>query len=480
MEHVRREKGGRCVKNAPKSVTIRSYQVGFGDCFLLQFHYASSVRNVLIDFGTTGIPDSLQTTPSVHMPRVAEKIAEHCGKDVAKGTKGKLHAIVATHRHKDHISGFATDGSNGGSGKTIKDLNPDVIVQPWTEDPSAAEEATHARETVRETAKRVVKVQTDLLAMHAVAAAAVKYAKRELQKKGSTAMSVRTLKKLQFIGEDNVSNLSAVKNLIDMGGRPGATAIYANYGSVSGLEAVLPGVKITVLGPPTLEQTDRISTMRSRDGIEFWHLLSGPLQSPQLLPLAHGMLREKAMGRVKLGINLLTLPSQVRWFARRLASLRSAQILEIVTSLDEQMNNTSLILLFEFGGRKLLFPGDAQLENWRYALQEVGKESKKNVALVSDIDLYKVGHHGSLNATPKKMLWEKLTRRNAPGGARLRTILSTMPGKHMGKVGGGGEVPRKPLLKALKDETVLFSTDNLRKSAKPEDTQLFQEVILDA
>ena len=24
---------------APKSVTIRSYQVGFGDCFLLQFHY---------------------------------------------------------------------------------------------------------------------------------------------------------------------------------------------------------------------------------------------------------------------------------------------------------------------------------------------------------------------------------------------------------------------------------------------------------
>ena len=88
---------------APMSVTIRSYQVGFGDCFLLQFHYADAdAHNILIDFGTTGIPKSIETTPSIHMSRVVEKIAEHCGRDVAKRKKGKLHAIVATHRHQDH------------------------------------------------------------------------------------------------------------------------------------------------------------------------------------------------------------------------------------------------------------------------------------------------------------------------------------------------------------------------------------------
>ena len=60
---------------------------------------------------------------------------------------------------------------------------------------------------------------------------------------------------------------------------------------------------------------------------------------------------------------------QTRWFTKRLDTIRGDELLEIVRALDQAMNNTSLILLFEVGAKKLLFAGDAQIENWLYALQ---------------------------------------------------------------------------------------------------------------
>ena len=60
---------------------------------------------------------------------------------------------------------------------------------------------------------------------------------------------------------------------------------------------------------------------------------------------------------------------QTRWFTKRLNTIRGDELLEIVRALDQAMNNTSLILLFEVGAKKLLFSGDAQIENWLYALK---------------------------------------------------------------------------------------------------------------
>ena len=148
----------------------------------------------------------------------------------------------------------------------------------------------------------------------------------------------------------------------------------------------------------------------------------------------------------------LGAPPHTRWFLNRMRSVRGDQMLSIVRALDKVLNNTSLILLFEVNGRKLLFPSDAQIENWSYAL------SKQEVRrLLSTVDVYKVGHHGSRNATPKT-LWNAFTNRSTTkNNNRLKTFMSTMPGKH-GKAVSKTEVPRKSLLTALMNESELHST----------------------
>ncbi|MGL4541970.1 MAG: hypothetical protein ACRCUI_05630, partial [Polymorphobacter sp.] len=160
------------------------------------------------------------------------------------------------------------------------------------------------------------------------------------------------------------------------------------------------------------------------------------------------------------------LPMEMRWFARRVEQAGADQKLSLVRTLDKAMNNTSLILLFEAAGKKLLFPGDAQIENWAFALAQ-----PEIVALLADVDLYKVGHHGSRNATPLS-LWNNFAKKGGRSKKdRLTSMLSTMPGKH-GETGAKSEVPRTTLLEALAAETALHSTHDLEPGTLVQDVRI--------
>jgi len=424
----------------PEKLTLRAYNVGFGDCLLLTFHYPDFKRRVLIDFGSSSAP---KNADAKYMRNVALAIQDQC--QDAGGT-AKLDAVVVTHRHSDHLSGFSTAGDS--PGKIIASLKPDVVVQPWTEAPDAPIGATAAPATTYTAGNPDAKAFVASLGnMQAVAKAVARESQNPYLRLGKKAAG-----QLHFLGEDNLANKSAVDNLMKMG--RDARAAYVHCGSVSGLETVLPGVKVHVLGPPTLEQTDAVRKERSRDPREFWQFCAyWRFQAGAGAALADARVFPKAA--VYSDENM---PPGARWFVLRAQKVRAEELLQIVRELDTAMNNTSVILLFEVGGTKLLFPGDAQIENWSYALQQPQFQD-----LLKDVLVYKVGHHGSLNATPKS-LWALFDRkRGQKGPGRLQTVLSTKPGKH-GNVQSNTEVPRRTLVAELLKQSDLYSTQDLPKA----------------
>ena len=74
----------------------------------------------------------------------------------------------------------------------------------------------------------------------------------------------------------------------------------------------------------------------------------------------------------------------------------------LALQMDNYVNNTSLALAFEFPNEDvLLFPGDAQVGNWDWWFKIEKFDVKK---LLARTIFYKVGHHGSHNATLKDAL----------------------------------------------------------------------------
>lgn len=421
----------------PTLARVRMYQVGFGDSFLLSLEYPQALddgrteRHILIDFGSTRRPDHGGDPDDV-----ASLIAQHCN--------GTLDVIVVTHRHKDHLSGFGLKGPSG----VIDGLHPKLIVRSWTEDPAAAEDATGSS-PLGERSRAFARALGQGQAFAARLNASVEQDRRGL------AGSVRTL------AFDQLSNADAVDQLNDWAGA-GAGA-YVHFGSSSGIEAVVPGIKVSVLGPPTLEQYPEIARQRSEDP-EFWMFFQRALEDTPFAALLDHPVDE--LGRDAPGPQGELGP--VRWLTERLGRQQLASYLQIVRILDDVLNNTSVILLIEAGDKRLLFPGDAQIENWEYPLK-VAPNSTENCDLLRGVDLYKVGHHGSRNATPRTLfgLWNEEATRNRP----MTALMSTLSGVH-----GESEatrVPRATLVESLKQRMTLHSTEDLQ------DPQAFAEVVAD-
>ena len=58
--------------------------------------------------------------------------------------------------------------------------------------------------------------------------------------------------------------------------------------------------------------------------------------------------------------------------------------------------------MLDVGGLRLLFPGDAQFGAWEHV-----RKNPKAMELIRNVDFYKIGHHGSHNATPMTFIEEQ-------------------------------------------------------------------------
>ena len=413
---------------ALERVRVRMYQVGFGDCFLLSFEYAAPLedgrakRHVLIDFGSTHRP---RTAPRDLTTRAAELIRTHSG--------GRLDAIVATHRHRDHLSGFGTSETAA----IVDELGPALVVRPWPDDPGLAPDATRPRNDPRRFAASLEGGQAfaSLVASRAAGA------------------STRSLSgELAALAADQLPNREAIEQL-ETWGRDGR-AEYLAAGQPTALEELVPGIAVRVLGPPTIDEWPEMTEQRANDP-EYWLGMSAQVEATPQTALDDVASAERTVDDDR-GRQERIPPGPVSWLIDRLERQQLNSLLRIVRTVDDALNNTSLILLIDAGDRRMLFPGDAQIENWSWALKNA-PNSEELRAELAETDLYKVGHHGSRNATPRSLfrLWGE-----APDGRQpITALMSTLRNVH-----GRSEataVPRRTLVQALKRRATLWTTDRL-------------------
>ena len=406
----------------PNALSIRMYHVGFGDCFLLTFHYSTIDRHLLIDFGTT-------RQSKEYMAKIANDIKSRCN--------GKIDAVLVTHRHKDHLSGFKSDGSGASSGDIIASLKPDLVSMTWTEDPELDRTAIGP---VQDDEK--LSFVASLKSMERIAERSMVVAQTVKKEKRFAISS-----ELEDLSEINIANKSALTSLLNMT-KPKGDLEFLHNGSKTKLNPLFRGVKFHVLGPPTVDQWSKVKWQKSKDKNEYWHLAN------------YWQLLERSFEDGKSSSKLFAkrfitkIPSSAKWLVDHMKDPTAVDLLRISRIMDNAINNTSIILVIELWGMKMLFPGDAQIESWDYVLN--GPQAKRNRELLSDVEIYKVGHHGSLNATPKT-LWNLLiNRKDKDGNGNLISLLSSRLNVH-GKAKNGTEVPRHKLVKALKKGSELIA-----------------------
>ena len=408
--------GGERLIPPPGGAAVRMYRIGHGDCFLIAFASENPERPayVLIDCGfKPGSPGKL-TQPTD---------AKAIGKHIIATTGGFVDVAVVTHEHQDHVNAITP--------KNFPDLKVGKVWFAWTENPED-DVANALRKKFKDRLLGLIDTRAGLLgAGKNDDAENVKwYLEFEL---GEDADQFNGKSHAAAAGKDPAQSANKVvmKYLRDCA--PGEP----DYLYPHGKARAVPGAKAArafVLGPP--RDVDKIDDLDPEGDEDFGHGLGAaaassaggaPKGSP--FPRRHAIPLGQAVSDSRFGgffsqhygdtavadaADGQEIPASAVW--RRMTADDAADAGALALAMNNATNNASLVLAFELskGGKVLLFVGDAQAGNWRSWSDESFDDDGTTVTaedLLKRTVLYKVGHHGSHNAT--------LKGKAAPGRASL-------------------------------------------------------------
>ena len=463
-------------KATDAQVRVRMYRHGLGDCFLVRFPKdAGREFNILIDCGLIGVA----AQPKIEMQKVVADIAKVCG--------NHIDLVIMTHEHWDHASGFSTQQAQDAFDK----IEIDEVWYAWTEDSSNA-----LGKKLR--AERAAKV-------NALQAAAIALRSTGQQIGADRAERVESI--LQFFGVESTTNLNQLaaagkdaalgktRSAFDyLGQRRGVKVRYCHPDNPPTMLRGVDGVRVYVLGPPEDEGLIKRSSP-TKKGKEVYEIGSDSAIDENLAAAFERLSNPNAgMGgpdcpfesslSVFLGKGAQAVPPKLAklmadtwdrqdfgW--RQIEFDWTAAAETLALNLDSHTNNTCLVVAFELvkSGRVLLFAADAQVGNWlswqdtKWQVPDgTGAQTVTGPELLQRTVFYKVGHHGSHNATLRTLGLEQMTSEE---------LVAFVPVfKDQAVKNRWLEMPFDPLVKRLKEKTggrLVFSD---RKEKAPSEENL--------
>lgn len=389
-------------------VKIRMYRHGHGDCFLLAFRGTSGPVYVLIDCGYK--PGSNEKYGLADI----DTIVDHIG----ASTNNHIHLVVVTHEHQDHVNAFGKTGSS-----RFDSIDMDEAWFAWTESPTDPL-AVELRRRHGDTLIGLVAAREKMNAADSSSVGLIdSLLSLELGVEPQQFLAAAAKKKKDPADSVNKQGMKLIKDKV------GKSRIKYILPHDEGLQ--IPGVQdvnVYAFGPP--HDADLLKDEDPQDSEAFpgkgFGMRSSflaavandgesgagnrPFYDRFAIPLAQAF-RDPVYGdffqahygdrEVVSKGSSLECPDNAGWRRIKDEWVFSAEELALV--LNKGINNTSLVLAFELKASKkvLLFIGDAQRGNWK-SWTTHKKEHDKS-ALVRDVlsrtVLYKVGHHGSHNAT---------------------------------------------------------------------------------